>query len=309
MVRPVDAGQGSWWHTALVAVGAAAYGAITVGGRVFAQRGFSLYEIALIGALFGSAALAPLVLTRPALRPRRRDLDIFVAYGLAGATLQITQFTGVVLGVPIAIVALLLYTQPVWTVLLGRLLLNEPITARKLVALALAAAGTFVLIGPTEAQGHSPLGLGAALVAGVMLSAWVILARMSALRGNHPLTTSFGYHGSSTVVLLAAWPLLRGFLGEHARIDPGMYLASWALIAVYTLVVNVGPNLLVMWGMREVDASTAGMLLLLEPVAAGLLAWVLFGEAIGGHVWAGGALILAANAVLLRRRRGRSRSS
>ena len=111
-------------------VGAALYGAIAVGGRVFVKLGFSLFEIAITGGLFGALILAPVLLWRPALRIKRRDADIFIAFGLMGAVLQIGQFLGIVLGVPVAIVALLLYTQPLWTVLLGRLWLGEPITRR-----------------------------------------------------------------------------------------------------------------------------------------------------------------------------------
>jgi DME family drug/metabolite transporter len=298
----LSAGSTSSRDLALVAIGAAGYGSITVGGRLFAQRGFSLFEIALTGALFGALALTPWLIARSELRPTRRDADIFIAYGLAGATLQLSQFAGIVLGVPIAVVALLLYTQPVWTVLLGRLLLQEPITRQKLVALALAAAGIVILVRPDSiAEGPSVLGLGTSLLAGAMLSIWVILARLSALRGNHPFTTSFGYHGSTAVVLLALWALPLDYGGDMARLDPGIYATHWGLVIGYTIFASIGPNLLVMQGMKGVDASTAGILLLLEPVAAGVLAWFLFGETVAGNVWVGGGLILAANAGLVRR--------
>jgi drug/metabolite transporter (DMT)-like permease len=301
----LSGGQSASRDIFLVALGAAGYGAITVGGRLFAQRGFSLFEIALTGALFGALALLPWMIARSELRPQRRDADIFIAYGLAGATLQLSQFAGIVLGVPIAVVALLLYTQPVWTVILGRLLLQEPITRHKLVALAIAATGMVILIGPASlAGGPSVLGLWTSMLAGAMLSIWVILARLSALRGNHPFTTSFGYHGGTTIVLLAAWVLFGEQAGAMGRLDPSVYRAHWALIVGYTIFANIGPNLLVMQGMRGVDASTAGILLLLEPVAAGALAWLIFGESVAGNVWLGGGLILAANFSLVRRARG-----
>ncbi len=285
--------------------GAALYGAITVGGRVFAQLGFSLFEIAITGGLFGALLLAPVVAWRRELRIKRRDADIFVAFGVMGAVLQLGQFLGIVLGVPVAIVALLLYTQPLWTVLLGRLWLGEPITRRKLGALALAAIGIVVLVGPTgSAQEHSRLGLAAALVAGVMLAVWIILGRISALRGNHPITTTFGYQVSTSLGLFALWPVLATwpvFTGM-SRFDPGVFATHWQAVLIYTVLVNVMPSMLVMWGMTALEASTAGMMLLLEPAAAGLLAWIMFGEVIGGQVWLGGALILGSNAILLVRR-------
>jgi drug/metabolite transporter (DMT)-like permease len=295
-------GTSSAPHAAAVLVGSALYGGITVGGRVFANLGFSLLEISIVGGMFGALALLPALSRNPAWRIQRRDLTLFVGFGLMGVTLQITQFAGVVLGVPIAIVALLLYTQPVWTVVLGRMWLNEPITGRKLAALALAAAGVVLLVGPTETTSqHSALGLAAAAVAGVMLSLWVILARISALRGNHPVTTTFGYQGATTVGLLAFWGVmsLAGQSAELWRLDPAMFALHWWPVIVYTIAVNVAPALLVMWGMHGQEASIAGVLLLMEPVSAAALAWFMFGESITGHVWLGGALILGANAVLV----------
>lgn len=289
-------------------VGSALYGGITVGGRVFDNLGFSLLEISITGGLFGALMLLPLVLRNPERRIQRRDLNLFLGFGVMGTTLQITQFAGVVLGVPIAIVALLLYTQPVWTVLFGRLWLNEPITRRKLAALGLASVGVMLLVGPTDGSAqYSVVGVAAAAIAGVMLSLWVILARISALRGNHPVTTTFGYQGATTIGLLVFWGLMVAAGQDTAlwRLDPSMFATHWLPVVIYTVAVNLAPALLVMWGMRGQEASIAGVLLLMEPVAAAALAWFMFGESITGNVWLGGAFVLGANAVLVARLPGR----
>ncbi len=306
MVRRVGQGATPWGHAAAVMIGAALYGGITVGGRVLAQLGFSLLEIAITGGAFGALLLAPLLVWRRELRIVRRDIDIFAAFGLMGAVLQIGQFLGIVLGVPVAIVALLLYTQPLWTVVLGRLFLGEPITARKLGALALAAVGILILVGPAGSapgQEHSVLGLAGALVAGVMLAVWVILGRVSALRGNHPITTTFGYQLSTSIGLLALWPALATWplFAGMSRLDPGVFIENWQTVLIYTVLVNVAPAILVMWGIVALEASTAGMLLLFEPAAAAVAASMMFGEAITGQIWLGGVLILGSNAVLLAR--------
>ncbi|NKB89127.1 MAG: EamA family transporter [Acidobacteria bacterium] len=310
MVRKVETRSAP--HAVAVLVGSALYGGITVGGRYFDQLGFSLLEISIMGGLFGTLTLLPALWRRPEWRIQWSEKWLFVAYGLMGTTLQLTQFAAVVLGVPIAIVALLLYTQPVWTVLLGRLWLAEPITRRKLAALALAAIGIVLLVGPTDGQGeHSTIGMAAAAVAGVMLSLWVILARLSALRGNHPVTTTFGYQSSTTLGLFVIWAAmsLSGQQPEMWRLDPGVFAVHWLPVLIYTAAVNLGPNLLVMWGMRGQEASIAGVLLLTEPVAAAILAWLMFGETVTGHVWLGGAFILGANAALVARVPGRRASS
>jgi drug/metabolite transporter (DMT)-like permease len=305
VVRRVASVASSPPHALAVLVGSALYGGITVGGRVFQQRGFSLLEISIMGGLFGAPMLLYWIWRQPEWRIRRRDWGFFAAVGVMGTLLQVSQFLSIVLGVPIAVVALLLYTQPVWTVVLGRVWLGEPITAQKLAALVLGAVGIVVLLGPTGNSGnHSIVGLGAAAVAGLMLSLWVIFGRMSALRGNHPVTTTFGYLATTAIglLLLGAVMNLGAAPDPMWRLDLRVFAASWALVIGYTLLANVGPNVLVMWGMAGVEASIAGVLLLLEPLAAAALAWFLFGEAMTGNVWLGGALILGANAALLVRR-------
>lgn len=287
-----------------VAVGAFLYGGVTFGGRLFVHRGFSLMEIALAGVSVATVLLGTLALVHPSLRPSRRDVDLYLGFGVVGAGLQLTQFGGIVLGVPVAVVALLLYTQPVWTVVLGRWLLAEPVTRSKLLAAGLAVVGAGVLLDPLDVAVRelSAAGLASAAVGGVMLSLWVILSRVSALRDNHPVTTNLGYSVATVVVLVILLPVVQTWLPgpRLGRLDLSVWAVHWQLVGLYTLLANIAPAILVMWGMRGVDASSAGVLLLMEPVSAALLATWWFGEALTAEVALGGGLILASNVVLIR---------
>ncbi len=290
-----------------VAVASVFYGTIAVGGRYFVNSGFSLLEVSLTGVLFGALLLGPMIAVIPAYRPRASDLGFFLLFGAAGAALQLTQFAGIVLGVPVALVVLLLYSQPIWTVIFARVWLQEAITRRKLGSVLLAVLGTVVLFDPFGQIGDvSVAGLLAAMAGGLMLSLWVMFSRVSGLRGNPALTTTFGYTAFTAVWLLAAYPLVRALLPEPAmsRLDPAVWARQWQAVAVYTLVGSVLPALLAMWGLRRVQASTAGILLLLEPISAAVLAYLFFGESLTVGMWLGGGLILLSNVVLIGRGRG-----
>jgi len=73
------------------------------------------------------------------------------------------------------------------------------------------------------------------------------------------------------------------------------------LLLLYLAIV---PSVLGAWlfqhGLREVPASTASVVTLLEPMVAALLASVIFGERLGPAGWAGAALLLGAIGLLSR---------
>ena len=291
------------YHLAIL-LAAIYYGLVSVGGKYFADLGFSLYEIASL-ILFAAAVLLPVLLISPRVRIAQHELPFYVLFGLLGAALQLTQYAGIVLGLPVAVVALLLYTQPVWTTLLGKVLLNERITGTKVMAAVIALLGTLVLIDPFgKAVRFNLVGVVCALAAGFLLSLWVIWGRKSGLRGQHFVTSTFGYFFFTSCFMLVFYPFVAVFLDDpqFVRFDFSVYAAHWQAVVLFAVVANVLPALLALVGMQKVDASTAGILLLFEPVSAALLARVFFRQALTENVWLGGGLILLANLVLVRRR-------
>ncbi len=208
------------------------------------------------------------------------------------------------LGVPVAIVALLLYTQPIWTTVLGKVLLSEAITPKKIVAAVLAVCGLLVLINPFGMDvAFAPLGLLSAVLAGLCLSLWVIWGRKSGLHQQHFITTTFGYAAASGFFLLLFQPLLSGMFEDSAflTVDWHKYAEHWPAVAAFVLFAGLTPAFLAFSGMRKVEASTAGILLLFEPVSAAVLAYLLFSQPLTANIWLGGGIILLANYVLLRR--------
>ncbi len=285
-----------------ILISAALYGLITVAGKYFSDRGLSLYEISLL-ILFIPLPICPLLILNRKYRIPTELLGFFFVFGLIGAALQVTQFAGIVLGVPVAVVALLLYSQPVWTTILGKWLLQEKITKRKVTSSAVALSGVIVLVDPfSSGLNFSLPGLASAVLAGLFLSLWVIWGRKSSLRNQHYITTVFGYTSFSALCLLLAYPFLVSLPvgGDHLRLDFINYLENGWAVAAFSVFAGILPASLAFCGMRTVEASTAGVLLLLEPVSAAVLAYLLFDQALTSNIWLGGGLILLANYILLK---------
>lgn len=278
------------------------YGFITVGGQYFTNKGFSLYETSCL-IFFVWIPYLPLLLIRPEFRIRKQRVGFFVSFGLIGALLQLTQFAGIVLGVPVAVVALLLYTQPVWTTILGKILLKEVVTFRKITALFLAIVGIIGLLNPFSQQFQfNILGVLAAVAAGLFLSLWVIWGRKSAIHSLHFLTTGFGYAFFSSVWLLILHPVVMYLIPEltFTRLDFSFYSHEKTAVVSFAFFAGILPAVLAFAGMKKVEASAAGLLLLFEPVSAAFLAFLFFGQPITTNVWFGAAFILLSNVLLMK---------
>jgi drug/metabolite transporter (DMT)-like permease len=281
-----------------IACSAALYGTVTVGGEFFRQLGLSLYEVSLYPLAITFLIVFPFSMKKYA--TRREMLPFFVSYGFIGALVQLLQFGGIVLGVPIATVSFLLYMQPIWTTLLGKLLLRERITLHKGLAVVLATCGVLVLIQGEGVRGDVS-GIFSAILGGVFLALWVIWGRKSGLRRQHYLTATAGWSGSSSAWLLVLWPLFFVMTRNPAmsRLSLSFPLRYWIFLTVFAVVAGVLPSLLFFRGLQTVPASTAGIILLLEPVTASLMAALFFKQPLGLHTVSGGSLILLSNFLLL----------
>jgi drug/metabolite transporter (DMT)-like permease len=64
---------------------------------------------------------------------------------------------------------------------------------------------------------------------------------------------------------------------------------------LFALLSHIIPALFFFKGIRKIEAFIAGIVLLLEPVSATVLASILFGQPIGFNLVTGGFLILISN--------------
>jgi drug/metabolite transporter, DME family len=291
-----------YWYVILAAV---LYGSITAGGQFFVNLGLSLFEISIYRAFFTSLILLPVVFIKREYLIKKEMLSFFAIYGLIGGLLELATFGGIALGVHVAIVTLLLYTQPIWTIMFGRLLLREGITTTRLIAVVIALFGIILLVKPWGIENVESLtGIVVSLASGVLLSLWVIWGRKSVIQKQHIVTTTIGWTGFSVIWLLLLWPIFYYFFpyAVITGIRVNLPMAFLLFLVIYALIGGVIPHLLFYRGFKKIEASVAGILLLLEPISASVLAALFFGQPIGLDVMIGGALILVSNYFVIRER-------
>jgi drug/metabolite transporter (DMT)-like permease len=284
----------------LIAIAGILYGTITVSSQLLTNLGLSLYEISIYTTIFAVLLLTPVVLIKREYLFKRKDIKFFVIYGLVQAFLQIFQMGGVALGAPVAIVAFLLYTQPIYTSIFGKFMLSEKISRRKLLAIVIAIIGLFVLLKPWDIETvGSTLGITFGFLGGIFLSLWIIYGRKSGLNKKHPITSSFGMFSFSLVWLLLFAPFI--FLTNDITIIKFVAypLEYWIYFIIISFIIFVLPVNIFYKGVQKVSASTAGVVLLLEPISAAALASILFDQIITYNIILGGFLILLSNYIVV----------
>ncbi len=277
-------------------------GTIVFGGGVFSGLGLSAYEISLFTLIPSIVILLPFILLRKKLRASKKLLPLLVLFGLVTAVIIITQFIPVVLGVPVAMVVLLLYTQPAWTLLFTKLFLKEKITKIKVISAVLVLLGVAILVNPFSIDLRQNFaGIAIALVAGIALSGWIILGSVASKSRSHIITTNFYEVLFSAIFILLSLPVVRLFVADPkiTSLSLSHPLPLMIGILMFGVLANLINHLFYFEGVKKVPTMDAGIIMLLEPVVGAILSAVFLKQAITIYLIIGGALILLANYLVI----------
>ncbi len=187
---------------------------------------------------------------------------------------------------------------PLFTSLGAWLFLSQRFERRFVLGMALALGGALYLgfgdlaapstIGAAEAGSeHSGQLLGDiyAVLSAVFLGAYFLLVEQ--LRQRFSATTILLWRCAVGSALLLPFILVQG-----EQLFPHTATAGLAVVGLGIVGEGMGQRLLADC-MAQLSSSFVSLCLLLEPVLSGLLAWVIFGEAIGQSTWLGFAIVLA----------------
>lgn len=271
------------------------WGSMGIFVRRLAEYGFTPIQIVCIRVVLAALIFSVIQLVKDpkGFRISLRDIPLFLGLGL-GSILFFTvcYFTAISM-MTLSTAAILLYTSPIWIMLMSLLFFHEKLTAQKILALVLAFSGC-VLVSGISGGGLTLVGLLIGLGSGIGYGLYSILGTV-ALRRYSPFTvTTWTFiiagigsilisHPVDIVVRFAAAPSLPGLLGFSL------------LTALVTAVI---PFLAYTLGLRHVEASKAGILATVEPMVATLIGIFVFSEPLTLMSGLGVLLILTAVVIL-----------
>jgi drug/metabolite transporter (DMT)-like permease len=228
----------------------------------------------------------------------RKDYIFFLIFGFVLFAVNMFPLTAIVMGIPIALVTLLLYIHPVYTMIIGRIWFGEKITPRKFLFVLLALAGVILLFKGSPATGNlNPVGLIMAVLAGIAMSLWVCFGRAATIRRYTPFDILYWSEVAAVILLILSAGILPHILPltQIGNFTFGIGFRGYMLLILLALISTVAGHTLFFYGVEKVEVVPASILALFEPVTAIILSFILFRQPLTGEMLVGGAMILAAS--------------
>ena len=261
--------------SALIIAAGALWGTMGIFVRSLGAYGFDSIQISALRLCAAALCFLLLLLARRGrgFRLQLRDLPLFLGLGVGSVGLMTCCYFAAIRMMTMSEAAILLYTSPIWVVLMSALFFRERVTRRKLLALILAFGGC-ALVSGLGGGALNPLGILVGVGSGVAYGLYSILGSV-ALRRYPPETVSaYTFFIAALAVLLISRPA--ELVQKMAAADglAGLILLVLATGAVTAFV----PFLIYTIGLNRVQASHAAILATVEPLIATVLGIIVYGE-------------------------------
>jgi drug/metabolite transporter (DMT)-like permease len=264
------------------------WGIVGLWNRRLMAGGLSPFSIVAVRNLGGMALLLAIFAAhdRSVFHVKREHLKYFFGTGIVSVVLFTCCYFTCQQLCSLAVASVLLYTAPSFVVLLSAILWKEPVTKRKLLALALTLVGCACVCGVFSGDlTVTPLGILLGLGSGFFYALYSIFGRYALAHYSSMTVTvwTFLFAGPASLVLLRPSELVASFQA------PSMWLLALGLVVCST----VAPYILYTRGLAQVEPGQASIMASMEPVVASLAGVLVFGEPLSFLTVVGICFVLA----------------
>ncbi len=279
----------------LIIVAAVFWGTMGIFVRALGEYGLSSFQIVCLRVSFAAVifALCLLVKDRSGFKISLKDIPLFLGLGFGSILFFTVCYFTAIRMMSLSTAAILLYTSPIWIMLMSMLFFHEKINISRIVALILAFAGC-VLVSGISGNGITFTGLLVGLGSGFGYGLYSILGTI-ALRKYKPLTVTtytFIFAALGSFIICRPFDMVSKISGSG---KVGFLIMFSVLTALVTAVI---PFLTYTLGLNKVEASNAGIIATIEPLVATLVGIFVFREPLTYMSGCGIVLIIAAVVIL-----------
>ena len=277
----------------MILAAASMWGTIGFLTRMINPLGFSSLSLIFYRALTTAVIMGIIILfkDKSLFRIKLRDIWIFIGSGVISFFAFNVCYMLSIGENSLAVAAILLYTSPVFVMLLSMLFFKEKISAKKTAALICALCGCALVSFGGEVK-ISFAGLLLGVGSGLGYALYSIFGTVALNRGYSTFTITFYTFLFASVAALSCADFsltLPLFISDVMNV---------AIIALFSVWVTVLPYLLYTRGMEYNNATVASIVSTVEPVVAALFGFFAFGENPGASGAAGMALVILSIVIL-----------
>lgn len=282
------------WRYGAVALAAILWAVGGTFARTLIDRGASVTELTAARAWIAFLGVGALVLARK--QPSEKvavGIGTVASFGLALAAANYLYYFSIAL-LPVAIAIVVQYTAPGLVVAWKSIVERKGPSKRVFIALGCALVGV-VLLSELQFVFSAGLrlelrGLLAAFGSAIAFASYIILGERMGRKYSPEKSVFLGFLAASLF-----WLIVIAIRGTAQTLTE---VSFWPGILFLGVAATIFPFLLFLWGLHAVKASAAGVISMLEPVAAALLAFVWLSQALGFWQVIGGLLVVTGIAVV-----------
>jgi drug/metabolite transporter (DMT)-like permease len=271
-----------------------------IASKLLLDGHITAWRLAQIRAISACAILA-IYLWRKApqtFRIKRSEILPLVSYGIIGIAMVQALYFLAISRMHVSIALLIEFTAPVWIVVYLRVVKRKHVPNQMWLALILALTGLACIAQIWDGLTLDGIGVIAGFGASFALAFCFLCGEsLTGIRDNQSITMwGFFFAGFAWCLVLPVWSFPFDVFTTSIPLEgtlEGSSTPGWVLILYVVLVGTIFPYLCVMAGLKNLKASTTSTFGLLEPIFAGIVAWVWFSESWTVVQLAGGVVVIA----------------
>ena len=258
---------------------------------------FRLAQVRALGTFF-LLFLITFIQDRNSLKAERREIPTLLFYGVFGyAMVQLGYFIGISRGVPLSLVLIIEFTAPIWIVLWIKFVRKSVVAKDMWVAIALSLLGLILVAKVWQGFVFDLIGTLGALGAALALAVYFLMSQSQGTKRSAQamVVWGMGVAGLFWSLVLPIWNFPTAIFTTEINLQgrfSGYSAPGWLLIAYIIVFGTLVPYLFVVGGIRRLSASTSSVIGMLEPVIAGVFAWIWLSQSWSAIQLFGGAIVL-----------------
>ena len=232
------------------------------------------------------------------LKATRREIPTLALLGIVGfAAVQAGYFLGIQRGIPLSLVLIIEFTAPIWIVLWIKFVQKKAVPNGMWGGIALAFVGLIFIARVWDGFTFDLLGIIGALISAFAIAVYFLVgSKVGEKRSAQSITVwGLGIAGLMWAIVMPVWQFPFEVFTMDMNLQgifDGTFVPGWVLFAWIIVMGTIVPYLFVINGMLKLTPSKSSVVGMLEPVFAGVFAWVWLAQSWAPIQLSGAAIVL-----------------